>query len=93
MRTTACTLTDGQLDTLADLARAGQRPELLAWLGVEDDDRRFPLVAFTGPAGSTLTGLLLPSGAFDASTMGVLPGCPDTYEYVEEPAGDAVDDS
>jgi hypothetical protein len=85
MRTTACTLTDAQLDTLADLARSGQHPELLAWLAA-DDEQRFPLVAFKGPAGATLTGLLLPTGAFDASTLGVLPGCPDTYEHADEGA-------
>jgi len=82
---TACTLTDAQLDTLAELERSGQQPELLAWLTAEDD-HRFPLVAFKGPAGATLTGLLLPTGAFDASTLGVLPGCPDTYELADEGA-------
>jgi hypothetical protein len=92
MRTTACALTDAQLDTLADLARGGQHPELLVWLGMDGEESpSYPLVAFRGPAGSTLTGLLLPDGTFDASTLGVLPGCPDTYEWVEENAADAVD--
>jgi hypothetical protein len=92
MRTTACALTDAQLDTLADLARGGQHPELLVWLGMDDEESpSYPLVAFRGPAGSTLTGLLLPDGTFDASTLGVLPGCPDTYEWVEETAAGAVD--
>jgi hypothetical protein len=92
MRTTACALTDAQLNTLADLARGGQQPELLVWLGPDEKESpSYPLVAFKGPAGSTLTGLLLSDGTFDASTLGVLPGCPDTYEYVEENAGDVVD--
>jgi hypothetical protein len=91
MRTTACMLTDAQLNTLADLDRSGQQPELLAWLGVQEEESRYPLVAFKGPAGATLTGLLLPTGAFDAATMGVLPGCPDHYEYAVEGAADPVD--